>query len=163
MPCIHLCWFGFFMLQVTTATHTHSETYPCKQRPGGWVDFLKSVAPAPFSGLLTLSFSVYRRLFYPLTFLAVAKRPWSQLCTLPGPAQERTSGVRCAVLGQSRDTLPEPREVQWVAELGKASGSLFLERGVEPVPVAPWISRSQGLSKREGRPPTNHETCMGFL
>lgn len=61
--------FGFFKLQVITATHTQmvrNFTGSCEQRPRGPVGFLNLAAPATFFGiLLTLSSSVYPRLFPP--------------------------------------------------------------------------------------------------
>lgn len=61
-----------------TSSYSHSfrkVTWLCEQMPGGWVGFLKSIAPAPFPRiLLTLSSSVYRRLLPPADLSGCSKQ-----------------------------------------------------------------------------------------
>lgn len=95
----------------TTSSYSHSfrkVTWLCEHKPGGWVRFLKLVAPASFPGiLLTLSSSVYWRLLPPADLSGCSKQAMVPHLHSPSPGQPRKS-IRCVC---SR-----------VAEVGRHSG-----------------------------------------
>lgn len=165
-------WITFMLVWIlyTRGNNSYSHsfrkvTWLCKRRPGGWVGFPKSVAPAPLPGiLLTWHLQCFQGFFRLLSSLAVANRPWSHICTtltlLDSPG--KSIWCVCTRLRHSPETtLPGLQEVNSVAEVGKA---LRRREGPGGRVCFPWVSRrSQRLSEREGRPTTNPEMCMGFL